>query len=173
MRIERCYHFTKSERLPTTALLFPEAMDLIKGEQANTTSQRAATILLAGIKGPIVHSLHQRQLINISRYRNILRYQLGRSANQPLIDEPTTTATSISKLANTNTKQKGHRKKKGRKLAGRQLERLDKNGTESEAKDLNLENPDGTTELEAKQHIGERELAIGSFSNFSAIASAA
>lgn len=36
-------------------------------------------------KGPIVHSIHQSQLIDIVRYRNILRYQLGRKLGQPLV----------------------------------------------------------------------------------------
>lgn len=36
-------------------------------------------------KGPIVHPIRQSQLIDINRYRNILRYQLGRKLGQSLV----------------------------------------------------------------------------------------
>jgi hypothetical protein len=104
---ERCYLFTKSNRLQTDTNSFPKALELIAnghnatsyrtaGSSANSTllasmyetvaaelAKKRATSALAGHH----HSFEQGQLINMERYRNILRYKLGRSAGQSIVSD--------------------------------------------------------------------------------------
>lgn len=46
-----------------------------------------------------VHSINQRQLINMTRYRNIIRYQLGRPLGKPLIAD-NMNSTNLSTIEN-------------------------------------------------------------------------
>lgn len=100
MTRERCYQFAKFNTLTTTTQFFPEASKLNPINSASTnitntnyytnirasTSHLANAAVLAQLNGPVVYSYHQNQLIDMTRYRNILRYQLGiRSLNQPLV----------------------------------------------------------------------------------------
>lgn len=110
---ERCYLFTKMNRLTTSTQFFPEALELIEKQQQQSSSiatvtanpndskqsqaaamyQSAQAAQLAKKRGSsvVVHSFNQKQLINMTRYRNILRYQLGRAANQPILAADTNT----------------------------------------------------------------------------------
>lgn len=102
MKQERCYHFMKLSKLPTTAQVFPEAIPLIREAAANRTSSvsslaaflKEAAAIKANYKQPTasVPQISQKQLINMTRYRNILRYKLGlpigRPIGQPLVAVP-------------------------------------------------------------------------------------
>lgn len=101
---ERCYLFTKMNRITTSTHYFPEAFELIANEQLSGADS------LAGLEGPPAnstarkiheaaelakrratsalasrHSFEQGRLVNMKRYRNILRFQLGRSANRTIV----------------------------------------------------------------------------------------
>lgn len=141
---ERCFTFTKLNRLTTTSQVFPEALELIAESERNKSplslSQQPSQLLLltsssslsssspasmtlsarnnrtvsleheiksyqsareaslarkrgvvtaSTINGPGrtrgVHVIEQRQLFNMARYRNILRYQMGRQADQSIL----------------------------------------------------------------------------------------
>lgn len=98
---ERCYQFMKVNSVATTTLLFPEAhkvnpinkidrknnIDNIHNSNNRTTSQLVSATISAHLNPrPAMYKYHQGQLIDMTRYRNILRYQLGiRSMDQPLI----------------------------------------------------------------------------------------
>lgn len=102
MRQERCYHFMKLGRLSTTAQVFPEVIPLMQ-EAANKTATvsslesflKEAASMKQNLRQPsaLVPLFHQKQLINMTRFRNILRYQLGRSIGQPLVAISSTAAT--------------------------------------------------------------------------------
>lgn len=53
-----------------------------------------------------VHSINQRQLINMTRYRNILRYQLGRPLGKPLIVDNINSTNLSTNLANKSSNNK-------------------------------------------------------------------
>lgn len=109
---ERCYQFAKINRLTTSTQFFPEALELIERDQmaldANgdtsahiNATQEAARVFeeaqkallarrrAAGHRSPalMVHAFNQHQIFNMTRFKNILRYQLGRSANQSILPE--------------------------------------------------------------------------------------
>lgn len=140
MKREGCYLFKKLNHLITTAQLFPEAMNLnstvtpdsnsnnnnIKGDENKsagadrTTASQSAAALSTKLQGPTnVHSFNQRQLVNMTRYRNILRYQLRRKLNQPLVaivDTTTNTASSnSSNLGSSSARSQLIKRKKARK----------------------------------------------------------
>lgn len=117
MKREKCYHFLKLTRLRASTQFFPEAneIDPINGSASNinktsnlnnnsSSTNRTSQTVLAPFEGPIIHLYHQRQLIDMTRYRNILRFQLGiRSVDQPLVAIDNTTRMShknITTLSN-------------------------------------------------------------------------
>lgn len=118
---ERCYLFTKLNRLTTSTQVFPEALELIaatdnhshllllssssSSSSSSSPSNKIAAIeheiktyrsaqiaSLAKKRGnananPVLHTFNQGQLINMARYRNILRYQMGRLAGQSILPD--------------------------------------------------------------------------------------
>lgn len=100
---ERCYQFTKMNRLATSTQFFPESLELLRrqGEAAGSAARRQRAegaerelaiyeAALAAARRPktgAVATFSQAELINMARFRNILRYQLGRAAGQPVLDE--------------------------------------------------------------------------------------
>lgn len=84
MNQERCYLFQKIRVLETKAGYFPEAMRELKLEASKNP---LANSLPAGTLNPEsnVRFFTQSQLINMTRFRNVLRYQMRRSLGQPLV----------------------------------------------------------------------------------------
>lgn len=101
---DRCFQFRKLYYMKTTTSLFPHANRLIDSPEALAESLaqlRKQNFEYGGTNGETDNdenpddyleegdentpSFNQRQLLNMTRYRNILRYQLGRRANQPIM----------------------------------------------------------------------------------------
>lgn len=112
---ERCFQFAKINRLPANTDFFPDALKLFKSRDeadhamlpfddfgdsgaGRNSSQEARRVFEEALlakraeqreRGLPAYAFEQRQVFNITRYRNILRYQLGRAANQSILPEET------------------------------------------------------------------------------------
>lgn len=112
----RCYHFTKLQVLSTSTLYFPEALDLIGALDAASTQSKLPPALahLAAERlkqEPRVHSFQQNQLINMTRFRNILKFQLGLSASQPIGSVPLVKKTNGKAIGAAGRRHKPTKKK--------------------------------------------------------------
>lgn len=179
---ERCYQFEKQPKLRTSAQFFPEVMDLdpnLALDKLNTTA-----LIITKIHGPIVHSFTQKQLINMSRYKNILRYQLHKSRTEPLVANLTNSsslqiASDSTRPKTTAKRKKTHQKTTANKFLASKgdISTLEGNtgnttnvivGGHEPERDLNK-----LIATNEGKKVGDGDLAIESFSNFSAPASGA
>lgn len=104
MKREQCYQFRKHKTLKTSVQFFPEAIKHLSSDMNKTIFEQYITShsstpevqtshdKFAGrIRkkvNPLVLPFDQEKLVNIARYRNILRKQLGlTSLNEPFILE--------------------------------------------------------------------------------------
>lgn len=82
----KCYIFRKVTSLVTKAKYFPEAMNELKLEASkNPVADSLPKDLLTLKAGSKERPYVQSQLINMTRFRNVLRFQMGRSLGQPLV----------------------------------------------------------------------------------------
>lgn len=89
---EKCVQFFKHRELVAPAHFFPDAANLKPFRRLSDdirASRQNASKLLPDLQAPSTPpAYHERDLINMTRYRNILRYQLGRTIDQPLVHPP-------------------------------------------------------------------------------------
>lgn len=111
LKRERCYQFTKLNRLTTTAQVFPEVIPMIQQAEDKALYPGPTLEALAILKAKLqpaqpakVHSFNQKQLINMTRFRNILRYLLGRTQEQPLVANET--SQQLYNISSTQTVDK-------------------------------------------------------------------
>lgn len=121
---ERCYLFTKSNRLVADTSDFAAEL---KGKLSPNDDQEEpltlpgrdanSTVLLAAYEAAkrraaqpaTVRQIEQRQLINMNRYRNILRWRLNRTASQSIALDETENVAPVPGAASSRPIAKGRR----------------------------------------------------------------
>lgn len=131
---EQCYQFKKYKTLKTSVQFFPEVIGKLSLSDNDTIlssidlankknlSPQEPGAFLARLRGPIVLSFEQGKVVNMVRYRNILRYQLGLTTlNEPIIIDYTIGTNSTSNNStlsrqNNNSRQQTIKTNKNNKL---------------------------------------------------------
>lgn len=116
MRREQCYQFRKFKTLRASVQFFPEIMSRFSDETNRTIlDDWASRRKSPSRKRHLVLPFEQEKLVNMARYRNILRYQLGfRSLREPIIVESPANATITPATVAHKHRQKRPLKGKGK-----------------------------------------------------------
>lgn len=91
LKLERCYHFRKENKLDVAASYFPEAEKILQESGVTIRPIKPMSSLEASIRGALrvqssktqqVHSFEQRQLLNMTRYRAIQWAQIDKALKE-------------------------------------------------------------------------------------------